>query len=155
MGGPPVVVKLLEGTQGIGVILAELDAGGRGDHGDARGPGKMSVLLQQFVKESRGRDVRAFVVGNRVVAAMRRIARDGEFRSNVHRGGSAEEIALEPEYERVADARGPGDGPARRGRRHARGPRRTRADRGERVAGARGRSRPPPKIDVAGEIVRH
>jgi ribosomal protein S6--L-glutamate ligase len=102
MGGPPVVVKLLEATQGIGVILAESTPVAEAITATLAGPAKMSVLLQQFVKESRGRDVRAFVVGNRVVAAMRRIAQAGEFRSNVHRGGSAEQITLEPEYERVA-----------------------------------------------------
>jgi ribosomal protein S6--L-glutamate ligase len=102
MGGPPVVVKLLEGTQGIGVILAESTKIAEAIVATLSGPAKMSVLVQQFVKESRGRDVRAFVVGNRVVAAMRRIAQPGEFRSNVHRGGRAEEIKLEPEFERVA-----------------------------------------------------
>ena len=102
MGGPPVVVKLLEGAQGIGVILAESTQVAEAIIATLSGPAKMSVLIQQFVKESRGRDVRAFVVGSRVVAAMRRIAVDGEFRSNVHRGGRCEEIRLEPEYERVA-----------------------------------------------------
>jgi ribosomal protein S6--L-glutamate ligase len=102
MGGPPVVVKLLEGTQGIGVILADSTPVAEAIAATLSGPGKLNVLLQQFVEESRGRDVRAFVVGNRVVAAMRRTAQAGEFRSNVHRGGSAEEITLEPEYERVA-----------------------------------------------------
>ncbi len=102
MGGPPVVVKLLEGTQGIGVILAESPKIAEAIIETLSGPAKMSVLLQQFVKESKGRDVRAFVVGNRVVAAMRRIAQEGEFRSNVHRGGRAEEIKLDPEFERVA-----------------------------------------------------
>ncbi len=102
MGGPPVVVKLLEGTQGIGVILAESPKIAEAIIETLSGPAKMSVLLQQFVKESKGRDVRAFVVGNRVVAAMRRIAQSGEFRSNVHRGGRAEAVKLEPEFERVA-----------------------------------------------------
>jgi ribosomal protein S6--L-glutamate ligase len=102
MGGPPVVVKLLEGAQGIGVILAESTQVAEAIVATLSGPAKMSVLIQQFVKESRGRDVRAFVVGNHVVAAMRRIAADGEFRSNVHRGGRCEEIRLEPEFERVA-----------------------------------------------------
>jgi ribosomal protein S6--L-glutamate ligase len=66
------------------------------------GPAKMNVLLQQFVKESRGRDIRALVVGNRVVAAMRRIAQGDEFRSNVHRGGRAEQITLDEDYARTA-----------------------------------------------------
>ena len=102
MGGPPVVVKLLEGTQGVGVILADTTKVAEAIIETLSGPAKMSVLLQQFVKESRGRDVRAFVVGNRVVAAMRRVAEGDEFRSNIHRGGHAETVELDPEYERVA-----------------------------------------------------
>ncbi len=102
MGGPPVVVKLLEGTQGVGVILADSTKVAEAIIETLSGPAKMSVLLQRFVKESRGRDVRAFVVGSKVVAAMRRVAQDGEFRSNIHRGGSAEVIELDDEYERTA-----------------------------------------------------
>jgi ribosomal protein S6--L-glutamate ligase len=102
MGGPPVVVKLLEGTQGIGVILAESTKIAEAIIETLSGPAKMSVLLQQFVKESKGRDVRAFVVGDRVVAAMRRVAQGDEFRSNVHRGGHAEAVELDDEYRRVA-----------------------------------------------------
>src|SRR4029450_5442712 len=85
-----------------GVSLAESPRVAEAIFATRSGPAKMSVLIQQFVKESRGRDVRAFVVGNRVVAAMRRIGADGEFRSTGHRGGGCEEIRLEPEYERVA-----------------------------------------------------
>ena len=102
MGGPPVVVKLLEGTQGVGVILADTTNVAEAVIETLSGPARMSVLLQQFVKESRGRDVRAFVVGNKVVAAMRRVAEGGEFRSNIHRGGHAESVTLDPEYARVA-----------------------------------------------------
>lgn len=102
MGGPPVVVKLMEGTQGIGVILADSTKVAEAIIETLSGPAKMSVLLQRFVKESRGRDIRAFVVGGRVVAAMRRIAQKGEFRSNIHRGGSAEVVELDEEYQRVA-----------------------------------------------------
>jgi ribosomal protein S6--L-glutamate ligase len=102
IGGPPVVIKLLEGTQGIGVILAETTQVAEAIVATLSGPAKLSVLIQQFVQESRGRDVRAFVVGNRVVAAMRRIGAAGEFRSNLHRGGRCEPVTLEPEYERVA-----------------------------------------------------
>jgi len=102
MGGPPVVVKLLEGTQGIGVILADSTKVAEAIIETLSGPGKMSVLLQQFVSESKGRDVRAFVVGNRVVAAMRRVAKGDEFRSNVHRGGHAEVIELDEEYSTTA-----------------------------------------------------
>lgn len=102
LGGPPVVVKLLEGTQGIGVILADSTKVAEAIIETLSGPAKMSVLLQQFVKESRGVDIRAFVVGNRVVAAMRRSAAGDEFRSNVHRGGSAEIVELDEAYTRTA-----------------------------------------------------
>lgn len=102
MGGPPVVVKLLEGTQGIGVILADSTKVAEAIIETLSGPAKMSVLLQQFVKESRGRDIRALVVGNRVVAAMRRTASGDEFRSNIHRGGSAEVVELDEQYARTA-----------------------------------------------------
>ncbi len=102
MGGPPVVIKLLEGTQGVGVILADSTKVAEAIIETLSGPAKMSVLLQRFVKESKGRDIRAFVVGSRVVAAMRRQAQGDEFRSNIHRGGSAEVVTLDEEYERVA-----------------------------------------------------
>ena len=101
VGGAPVVIKLLEGTQGIGVILApELkiaEAIIETLHGT-----NQQVLIQAFVKESRGRDIRAIVVGDRVVAAMRRVAQGDEFRSNVPRGGSVEAVTLDPAYEEVA-----------------------------------------------------
>ncbi|HSG80784.1 MAG TPA: 30S ribosomal protein S6--L-glutamate ligase, partial [Gemmatimonadota bacterium] len=102
LGGVPVVVKLLEGTQGIGVILAESTKIAEAIIETLSGPANMNVLLQQFVKESRGRDVRAFVVGDRVVAAMRRVAQSDEFRSNIHRGGSAEIVELDEHYQRTA-----------------------------------------------------
>jgi ribosomal protein S6--L-glutamate ligase len=102
MGGPPVVVKLLEGTQGIGVILADSTKVAEAIIETLAGPAKMSVLLQKFVAESKGRDIRAFVVGNRVVAAMRRTASGDDFRSNIHRGGSAQVVELDEEYQRTA-----------------------------------------------------
>jgi len=102
MGGPPVVVKLLEGTQGIGVILADSTKVAEAVIETLAGPAKMSVLLQQFIAESKGRDIRAFVVGNRVVAAMRRSAAGDDFRSNIHRGGTAEVVELSEEYRRTA-----------------------------------------------------
>ncbi len=102
LGGAPVVIKLLEGTQGIGVILAESTKIAEAIIETLSGPAQMNVLLQEFVKESRGRDVRAFVVGNQVVAAMRRTAKGDEFRSNVHRGGVAETVELDEVYERTA-----------------------------------------------------
>jgi ribosomal protein S6--L-glutamate ligase len=101
VGGAPVVIKLLEGTQGIGVILAP-DIKVAEAIIETLQSTKQNVLIQSFVKESKGRDIRALVVGDRVVAAMRRTAKGDEFRSNVHRGGSVEKVELDPEYERVA-----------------------------------------------------
>jgi ribosomal protein S6--L-glutamate ligase len=102
MGGPPIIIKLLEGAQGIGVILADSTNVAQAIVETLQGPGGKDVLLQEFVAESRGRDIRAFVVGRRVVAAMRRCARGDEFRSNVHRGGRIERVELDPEYARTA-----------------------------------------------------
>ena len=96
-GGAPVVIKLLEGTQGIGVILAP-DTKIAEAVIETLQSTRQNVLIQRFVAESRGRDVRALVVGDRVVAAMRRQASGDEFRSNVHRGGSVEAIDLDPVY---------------------------------------------------------
>jgi ribosomal protein S6--L-glutamate ligase len=101
VGGAPVVIKLLEGTQGIGVILAPeikvAEAIIETLHST-----KQNVLIQSFVTESKGRDIRALVVGDRVVAAMRRTAHGDEFRSNVHRGGTVEAVELSPSYEEAA-----------------------------------------------------
>jgi ribosomal protein S6--L-glutamate ligase len=102
MGGPPVVIKLLQGTQGIGVILADSASVAKSIIEVLQGAANQHVLIQEFVRESRGRDIRAFVVGNRVVAAMRRVAQGDEFRSNVHRGGRAEPVDLDPDFERTA-----------------------------------------------------
>ena len=101
VGGAPVVIKLLEGTQGIGVILAP-DLKVAEAIIETLQSTRQNVLIQRFVKESKGRDIRALVVGDRVVAAMRRVAQGDEFRSNVHRGGSVEPVDLDPEFERVA-----------------------------------------------------
>ncbi|HSX68863.1 MAG TPA: RimK family alpha-L-glutamate ligase [Nocardioides sp.] len=101
VGGAPVVIKLLEGTQGIGVILAPEIKVAEAIIETLQST-RQNVLIQRFVKESKGRDIRALVVGDRVVAAMRRTAKGDEFRSNVHRGGSVEKVALDPEFERVA-----------------------------------------------------
>lgn len=101
VGGSPVVIKLLEGTQGIGVILAP-DTKVAEAVIETLQSTKQNVLIQRFIAESRGRDVRALVVGDRVVAAMRRRAVGNEFRSNVHRGGTSEVVELGEEYERVA-----------------------------------------------------
>ena len=101
VGGAPVVIKLLEGTQGIGVILAP-DSGVASAVIETLQSTERNVLIQAFIAESKGRDIRALVVGDRVVAAMRRTAKGDEFRSNVHRGGSVEGVKLDPEYERTA-----------------------------------------------------
>lgn len=101
VGGAPVVIKILEGTQGIGVILAETVKVAEAIIETLQSV-KQNVLVQKFVSESKGRDIRAFVVGDRVVAAMRRIAQGAEFRSNVHRGGRAEAVKLDPTYEETA-----------------------------------------------------
>ena len=101
VGGAPVVIKLLEGTQGIGVILAPTIKVAEAIIETLQST-RQNVLIQRFVKESKGRDIRALVVGDRVVAAMRRVAQGDEFRSNVHRGGSVEPVELDEEFERVA-----------------------------------------------------
>jgi len=101
VGGAPVVIKLLEGTQGIGVILAP-DIKVAEAIIETLQSTKQNVLIQQFIAESKGRDIRALVVGDRVVGAMRRTAQGDEFRSNVHRGGSVEAVELTEEYERTA-----------------------------------------------------
>ena len=101
VGGAPVVIKLLEGTQGIGVILAPQVKVAEAIIETLHSTNQ-NVLIQRFIAESRGRDIRALVVGDRVVAAMRRTAMGDEFRSNVHRGGTVEAVDLPADYERVA-----------------------------------------------------
>ena len=101
VGGAPVIIKLIEGTQGVGVILAETQKVAEAIIETMHGA-RQNVLIQKFVAESKGKDLRAFVVGVRVVAAMRRVAHGTEFRSNLHRGGRAEAVELEPAYERTA-----------------------------------------------------
>ncbi|MCK6527867.1 RimK family alpha-L-glutamate ligase [Myxococcota bacterium] len=101
VGGAPVVLKLLQGTQGVGVILAETTEAAESTL-DALWSLGEAVLIQRFVAEARGRDLRAVVVGGRVVAAMRRIARRGDFRANVHRGGTCEIASLDAETTRLA-----------------------------------------------------
>jgi ribosomal protein S6--L-glutamate ligase len=103
VGGAPVIIKLIEGTQGIGVLLAETSKAAESIV-ELLQSQKQNVLIQKFVAESKGRDIRAFVVGDRVVAAMRRVAQGQEFRSNVHRGGVAEAVDL-PEPYRVTAVR--------------------------------------------------
>ena len=101
VGGPPVVLKLIQGTQGIGVMLAETEEQLESILHTLWHLGQ-DILIQEFIAESRGRDIRAFVVGDRVVAAMKRTARVGDFRSNIHRGGSGRVARLAPAYEHAA-----------------------------------------------------
>jgi ribosomal protein S6--L-glutamate ligase len=101
VGSAPVVIKLIEGTQGVGVILAESTKIAEAIIETLQSTNQ-NVLVQKFVAESRGRDVRAFVVGDQVVAAMRRVAVGSEFRSNVHRGGSTEPVELSDEAKQLA-----------------------------------------------------
>jgi ribosomal protein S6--L-glutamate ligase len=101
VGGVPLILMLLKGTQGIGVMIAETREAVESVLETMWGLGQ-NILLQEFVQESKGRDVRALVVGGRVVAAMRRTARMGEFRSNLHRGGSGTVVELDETYQRVA-----------------------------------------------------
>jgi ribosomal protein S6--L-glutamate ligase len=101
VGGAPVIIKLLEGTQGVGVILADKAEIAKAIIETLHSTNQQ-VLLQKFVSESKGKDVRAFVIGDRVVGAIRRTAQGQEFRSNVHRGGKAEVIKLEPAYAEAA-----------------------------------------------------
>ncbi len=100
-GGAPVVVKLLEGTQGLGVVLAETETAAESVIEAFNGL-KVRVIVQEFVKEAKGADIRAFVVDGVVVGAMKRQAKKGEFRSNLHRGGTAEIIELSEDEENAA-----------------------------------------------------
>jgi ribosomal protein S6--L-glutamate ligase len=95
-GGAPLVIKLLEGTQGIGVVLAETNKASESVIEAFRGL-KQNILVQEFIKEARGADLRCFVIGGKVVAAMKRQGSEGEFRSNLHRGGNATVARLTPE----------------------------------------------------------
>ncbi len=101
VGGAPCVIKLLEGTQGKGVILADTQKGAESIIDGFRQM-KAHFLVQEFIKESNGCDIRAFVIGDRVVASMMRRAKEGEFRSNLHRGGSAIPVEISPEESRAA-----------------------------------------------------
>ena len=101
VGGAPVILKLLEGTQGKGVILAE-SAKSAESVLDAMHALGQNILIQAFIKEAAGTDYRAIVVGSRVVAAMARQAEEGEFRSNLHRGGTARAVELDPAWEKTA-----------------------------------------------------
>ncbi len=101
VGGSPLVVKLVEGTQGIGVVLAETNNAAQSVIQAFRGL-KADILVQQFIKEAAGSDIRCFVVGKRVVASMIRHGAEGEFRSNLHRGGKAARVRITPEERSTA-----------------------------------------------------
>lgn len=101
VNGAPLVIKLLEGTQGIGVVLAETNKAAESVIEAFRGL-DANILVQEFIKESAGSDFRCFVVGDRVVAAMERRAAPGEFRSNLHRGGQGHKVKLTPEERSTA-----------------------------------------------------
>lgn len=101
VGGAPMVIKLLEGTQGVGVVLAETDKAASSVIEAFRGL-NAHFLVQEFIKEAGGADIRCLVVGDKVVAAMKRQGKEGEFRSNLHRGGSAESIRITPEERSTA-----------------------------------------------------
>ncbi|MDN3518913.1 30S ribosomal protein S6--L-glutamate ligase [Aquisalimonas lutea] len=101
VGGAPLVVKLLEGTQGRGVVLAETNKAAESVIDAFRGLNAY-FLTQEYIREANGADIRCFVVGDRVVASMIRQAKEGEFRSNVHRGGSARALRITPEERSTA-----------------------------------------------------
>ncbi len=101
VGGAPLVIKLLQGTQGIGVVLAETQNAAESVIESFLGL-KASVLVQEYIKEAEGADIRCFVIGEKVVAAMKRQGAEGEFRSNIHRGGSASLIKITPEERSTA-----------------------------------------------------
>ena len=101
LGGAPLVIKLLEGTQGIGVVLTETDQAAESVIEAFMGL-KANILAQEYIGEARGADVRCFVIGEKVVAAMKRQAKPGEFRSNLHRGGTASLVRITPEERSTA-----------------------------------------------------
>ena len=103
VGGAPLVIKLLEGTQGIGVVLADTKKAAESVIEAFLGL-KANILVQEFIKESNGSDIRCFVIGDRVVAAMRRQGPDGDFRSNLHLGGTAEVIKITAQERKTAVA---------------------------------------------------
>jgi ribosomal protein S6--L-glutamate ligase len=101
VGGAPCVIKLLEGTQGIGVVLGETKGAAKSMI-EAFGGLNANILVQEFIKEAGGSDIRAFVIGGKVIAAMQRTGAEGDFRSNIHRGGTAKTISITPEERSTA-----------------------------------------------------
>ncbi|SEW30939.1 SSU ribosomal protein S6P modification protein [Cognatiyoonia koreensis] len=100
-GNAPLVIKLLEGTQGLGVVLADTNRSAKSVIEAFRAT-NTNILVQEYIKESGGSDIRAIVIGGRVVAAMKRTGAEGEFRSNLHRGGTAQVVKLSPEERSTA-----------------------------------------------------
>ncbi|MBM7454829.1 ribosomal protein S6--L-glutamate ligase [Oceanisphaera litoralis] len=103
VGGAPLVIKLLEGTQGIGVVLAETRKAAESVLEAFMGL-KANIMVQEFIEEAGGADIRCFVLGDKVIAAMKRQAKEGEFRSNLHRGGDAQLVRITPEERKTAIA---------------------------------------------------
>ncbi|WP_207062151.1 30S ribosomal protein S6--L-glutamate ligase [Motiliproteus sp. SC1-56] len=101
VGKPPLVLKLLEGTQGIGVVLAETQKAAESVLQAFMGI-RTNIMVQEFIEEAGGADIRCFVIGERVIAAMKRQAPEGEFRSNLHRGGSASLVRITPQERQIA-----------------------------------------------------
>lgn len=101
IGGPPLVIKLLEGTQGIGVVLAETRQAAESVIEAFMGL-RANILVQEFIKEAGGSDIRCFVIGNKVIAAMKRQAKEGDFRSNIHRGGHPSLVRITPQERETA-----------------------------------------------------
>jgi ribosomal protein S6--L-glutamate ligase len=101
VGGSPLIVKLLEGTKGVGVVLAETNKASESVINAFRSL-KADVLVQQYIKESKGHDIRCYVIGDKVVASMERIAQDGEFRANIHLGASARNIEITDKEREIA-----------------------------------------------------
>jgi len=103
VGGAPLVIKLMEGTQGKGVVLADSHQSAVSIINAFKGM-KADILVQEFIEESRGTDIRCFVVGDKVVAAMKRQAKEGDFRANVHQGGKASKVKLTPQERAISIA---------------------------------------------------
>lgn len=93
VGGPPLIIKLIEGTQGVGVVLAETRKAAKSVAQTLRGL-NANIIIQEYIAESKGSDIRCFVIGDKVVASMQRVAAPGEFRANIHRGGVAESVRI-------------------------------------------------------------
>ncbi len=101
VGGAPVVIKLLEGTQGMGVVLAETQASAKSII-EAFSAANVNIMVQEFIREAGASDIRAFVIGGKVIAAMQRTGTDGDFRSNLHRGGKGEAVRITELEEQTA-----------------------------------------------------